>query len=55
MTRRDWIGLPAWTPENVKECGWALEGEETLVRQLQREADEGRRRPRVPQAMGIRG
>jgi pimeloyl-ACP methyl ester carboxylesterase len=27
-------------PENVKEFGWALEGEETLVRELQREAAE---------------
>ncbi len=27
-------------PENVKEFGWALEGEETLVRELEQEADE---------------
>ncbi len=34
----DWFaGMDA---ENVKELGWALEGEETLVRELNREADE---------------
>ena len=27
-------------PKNVKEAGWALAGEETLVRELEREADE---------------
>jgi pimeloyl-ACP methyl ester carboxylesterase len=34
----DWFaGMDA---ENVKELGWALEGEETLVRELKRQADE---------------
>ena len=34
----DWF--EGMDPENVKEFGWALEGEELLVRELQREADE---------------
>jgi pimeloyl-ACP methyl ester carboxylesterase len=34
----DWFA--GMDPENVKEFGWALEGEETLVRELQPEADE---------------
>ena len=34
----DWFA--GMDPENVKELGWALEGEETLVRELEREADE---------------
>ncbi len=33
----DWFA--GMDPENVKEFGWVLEGEETLVRELQREAD----------------
>jgi len=33
----DWFA--GMDPQNVKEFGWALEGEETLVRELQREAD----------------
>ena len=34
----DWFA--GMDPENVKELGWALEGEETLVRELERQADE---------------
>ena len=34
----DWFA--GMDPENVKELGWALEGEETLVRELARETDE---------------
>jgi pimeloyl-ACP methyl ester carboxylesterase len=34
----DWFA--GMDPENVKEFGWALEGEATLVRELQRKADE---------------
>lgn len=34
----DWFA--GMDPENIKEFGWALEGEETLVRELQRKADE---------------
>ncbi len=34
----DWFA--GMDPENVKEFGWALEGEETLVRELEREAGE---------------
>lgn len=34
----DWFA--GMDPENVKEFRWALKGEETLVRELQREADE---------------
>ncbi len=34
----DWFA--GMDPVNVKEFGWALEGEPTLVRELQREADE---------------
>ena len=34
----DWF--QGMDPENVKELGWALEGEETLVRELGREAEE---------------
>jgi pimeloyl-ACP methyl ester carboxylesterase len=34
----DWFG--GMDAENVKEFGWALEGEETLVRELERQADE---------------
>lgn len=33
----DWFA--GMDPENIKEFGWALEGEQTLVRELQREAD----------------
>jgi pimeloyl-ACP methyl ester carboxylesterase len=34
----DWF--EGMDPENVKEFGWALEGEETLVRELEKEADK---------------
>lgn len=34
----DWF--EGMDPENVKEFGWALEGEETLVRELGKEADD---------------
>jgi pimeloyl-ACP methyl ester carboxylesterase len=34
----DWFA--GMDPENVQEFGWALEGEETLVRELEREAAE---------------
>ncbi len=34
----DWF--EGMDPENVKEFGWALDGEETLVRELEQEADE---------------
>ncbi len=34
----DWF--EGMDPENVKEFGWALEGEETLVRELEKEAVE---------------
>ncbi|MGH2887737.1 MAG: alpha/beta fold hydrolase [Solirubrobacteraceae bacterium] len=34
----DWFD--GMDPENVKELGWALEGEETLVRELEQEADK---------------
>lgn len=34
----DWFA--GMDPENVKEFGWAMEGENTLVRELQREADQ---------------
>ena len=34
----DWFA--GMDPENVKEFGWALKGEETLVRELEREAGE---------------
>ena len=34
----DWFA--GMDPENVREFGWALEGEETLVRELQREGAE---------------
>jgi pimeloyl-ACP methyl ester carboxylesterase len=34
----DWFA--GMDPENVKEFGWALEGKETLVRELEREAGE---------------
>jgi pimeloyl-ACP methyl ester carboxylesterase len=34
----DWF--EGMDPENVKELGWALKGEETLVRELEEEADE---------------
>jgi pimeloyl-ACP methyl ester carboxylesterase len=37
---RDLDWFEGMDPENVKEFGWALEGEETLVRELEREADE---------------
>jgi pimeloyl-ACP methyl ester carboxylesterase len=37
----DWFD--GMDPENVKEFGWALVGEETLVRELEREADEALR------------
>ena len=38
----DWF--EGMDPENVKEFRWALQGEETLVRELEREADEQLRR-----------
>lgn len=34
----DWF--EGMDPENVKEFGWAVEGEETLARELQKEADK---------------
>jgi pimeloyl-ACP methyl ester carboxylesterase len=34
----DWF--EGMDPENVKEFGWALEGEKTLARELERQADE---------------
>jgi pimeloyl-ACP methyl ester carboxylesterase len=38
----DWF--EGMDPENVKEFGWAVAGEETLVRELGKEADESLRR-----------
>jgi pimeloyl-ACP methyl ester carboxylesterase len=38
----DWFD--GMDPENVKEFGWAVEGEETLFRELGKEADESLRR-----------
>jgi len=38
----DWF--EGMDPENVKEFGWAVQGEETLVRELEQEADEMLRR-----------
>ena len=37
---RDLDWFEGMDPENVKEFGWAVEGEDTLVRELEREADE---------------
>lgn len=37
---RDLDWFEGMDPENVKEFGWAVEGEDTLARELEREADE---------------
>jgi pimeloyl-ACP methyl ester carboxylesterase len=47
----DWFS--GMDPENIKEFGWALDGEETLARELRREADEILSRLDEDSALGL--